>query len=84
MDNQFFKNIEKKTGVNMQDVMNLAGSLQNANFKDENTVRSVIKRVAQLANRRVPKEMEDKIVQSITSGKEKLDFGTISKMMDNK
>ncbi|AUZ25967.1 MULTISPECIES: sporulation-specific transcription regulator SopVIF [Bacillus] len=84
MDNQFFKNIEKKTGVNMQDVMNLAGSLQNANFKDENTVRSVIKRVAQLANRRVPKELEDKIVQSITSGKEKLDFGTISKMMDNK
>lgn len=68
----------------MQDVMNLAGSLQNANFKDENTVRSVIKRVAQLANRRVPKEMEDKIVQSITSGKEKLDFGTISKMLDNK
>ncbi|WP_460267473.1 stage VI sporulation protein F, partial [Clostridium tertium] len=42
MDNQFFKNIEKKTGVKMQDVMNLAGSLQNANFKDENTVRSVI------------------------------------------
>ncbi|MCY7782498.1 sporulation-specific transcription regulator SopVIF [Bacillus sp. FSL H8-0515] len=84
MDNQFFKNIEKKTGVNMQDVMNLAGSLQNANFKDENTVRSVIKRVAQLANRRVPKELEDKIVHSITSGKEKLDFSTISKMMDNK
>lgn len=68
----------------MQDVMNLAGSLQNANFKDENTVRSVIKRVAQLANRRVPKELEDKIVESITSGKEKLDFSTISKMMDNK
>ncbi|NTU26724.1 sporulation-specific transcription regulator SopVIF [Bacillus tequilensis] len=84
MDNQFFKNIEKKTGVKMQDVMNLAGSLQNANFKDENTVRSVISRVAQLANRRVPKELEDKIVESITSGKEKLDFGTISKMMDNK
>ncbi|MGF7533681.1 sporulation-specific transcription regulator SopVIF [Bacillus mexicanus] len=84
MDNQFFKNIEKKTGVKMQDVMNLAGSLQNANFKDENTVRSVIKRVAQLANRRVPRELEDKIVQSITSGKEKLDFNTISKMMDNK
>lgn len=83
MDNQFFKNIEKKTGVKMQDVMNLAGSLQNANFKDENTVRSVINRVAQMANRRVPKELEDKIVESITSGKEKLDFGTISKMMDN-
>ncbi|KXZ13527.1 sporulation protein [Bacillus nakamurai] len=84
MDNQFFKNIEKKTGVNMKDVMNLAGSLQNANFKDENTVRGVIQKVSELANKRVPKELEDKIVQSITSGKEKLDFGTISKMMNNK
>jgi len=44
MDNQFFKSIEKKTGVNMKDVLDLANSLQNANFKDEKTVRSVIKR----------------------------------------
>ena len=39
MDNQFFKNVEKKTGVNMKDIMDLANSLQNANFKDEKTVR---------------------------------------------
>jgi hypothetical protein len=84
MDNQFFKNIEKKTGVSMNDVMQLANSLQNANFKDENTVRSVIKRVAKLANKRVPKEMEDKIVESIVSGKEKMDFNTIAKMMNSK
>ncbi|MFN2747163.1 MULTISPECIES: stage VI sporulation protein F [Bacillus] len=84
MDNQFFKKIEKKTGVSMTDVMQLANSLQNANFKDENTVRSVIKRVAQLANKRVPKEMEDKIVESIVSGKEKMDFNTITKMMNSK
>ncbi|MDA1475879.1 stage VI sporulation protein F [Bacillus sp. CLL-7-23] len=84
MDNKFFKSIEKKTGVNMDDVMQLANSLQNANFKDEKTVRSVISRVAKLANKRVPKELEDKIVKSITSGKEKLDFDTISKMMNNK
>ncbi|MCY7618664.1 stage VI sporulation protein F [Bacillus pumilus] len=84
MDNKFFKGVENKTGVNMNDVFKLAGSLQNANFKDEATVRGVIKKVAQLANKRVPKEMEDKIVQSITSGKEKLDFNTIAKMMNNK
>ncbi|BBP88566.1 sporulation-specific transcription factor SpoVIF [Bacillus safensis] len=83
MDNKIFKSVENKTGVNMNDVFKLAGSLQNANFKDENTVRGV-KKKAQLANKRVPKEMEDKIVQSITSGKEKLDFNTISKMMNNK
>ena len=35
MDNQFFKNIEKKTGVNMNEILELANSLQNANFKDK-------------------------------------------------
>ncbi|MCD7035005.1 stage VI sporulation protein F [Metabacillus sp. GX 13764] len=82
MDNGFFKSLEKKTGVNMKEVIELANSLQNANFKDEKTVRGVIKRVSQIANKQVPKEMEDKIVNSIVSGKEKLDFNTISKMMN--
>ncbi|MFY0760020.1 stage VI sporulation protein F [Metabacillus dongyingensis] len=84
MDNHFFKNIEKKTGVNMKEVLDLANSLQNANFKDEQTVRSVIRRVSQIANKPVNKEMEDKIVNSIVNGKEKLDFGTISNMINKK
>ncbi|WP_080847089.1 stage VI sporulation protein F [Cytobacillus gottheilii] len=84
MDNHFFKNIEKKTGVNMKDVLDLAGSLQNANFKDENTVRSVIRRVSQIANKPVSKETEDKIVKSIVADGKQLDFNTISKMMNKK
>ncbi|WP_433749013.1 stage VI sporulation protein F [Falsibacillus pallidus] len=84
MENQFFKNLEKKTGVNMNDVFELANSLQNANFKDEQTVRGVIKRVSQIANKPVSKEMEDKIVQSIIKDGKQLDFGTISKMINKK
>ncbi|MGG4487953.1 stage VI sporulation protein F [Metabacillus idriensis] len=84
MDNHFFKNLEKKTGVNMKEVLDLANSLQNANFKDEQTVRGVIRRVSQIANKPVNKEMEDKIVNSIVNGKEKMDFGTISKMINKK
>ncbi|MRX71916.1 sporulation protein [Bacillus lacus] len=84
MDNNFFKNIEKKTGVNMQDVFNLANSLQGANFQDEKTVRNVIKKVSQIAGKPVSKDTEDKIVNSIVNGKEKLDFGTISKMINKK
>jgi hypothetical protein len=84
MDNQFFKNIEKKTGVNMKDVFELANSLQHANFKDEKTVRSVIKRVAQIANRKVPKELEDKIVQTIIKDGKSLDFSTIANMINKK
>ncbi|MBM7604029.1 sporulation protein [Metabacillus litoralis] len=84
MDSKFFKNLEGKTGVNMNDVLSLANSLQGANFQDEKTVRGVIQRVSQIANKPVSKEMEDKIVNSIVNGKEKLDFNTISKMMNKK
>ena len=82
MDNQFFKNIEKKTGVNMKDILELANSLQNANFKDEKTVRNVIRRVSQIANKPVSKETENKIVKSIVKDGKQLDINTISKMMN--
>ncbi|MBY0120993.1 stage VI sporulation protein F [Bacillus sp. S/N-304-OC-R1] len=84
MDNNFFKNIEKKTGVNMKDIFELANSLQHADFKDEKTVRNVIRRVSQIANKPVPKETEDKIVQSIINDGKQLDFGTISQMLNKK
>lgn len=84
MDNGFFKNIEKKTGVNMKDIFDLANSLQNANFKDEKTVRNVIRRVSQIANKPVNKDMEDQIVKSIVNDGKQLDFNTITKMMNKK
>ncbi|MFS0644582.1 stage VI sporulation protein F [Siminovitchia sp. 179-K 8D1 HS] len=84
MDNQFFKNVEKQTGVNMNEVLKLANSLQGANFKDEKTVRRVIRQVAKIANKPVPKELEDKMVKTITKDGSKLDMGTISNMLNNK
>ncbi|MGM9923933.1 MAG: stage VI sporulation protein F [Bacillus sp. (in: firmicutes)] len=84
MDSHFFKNMEKKTGVNMNDVMELANSLQGANFNDEQTVRGVIKRVSQMAGKPVNQELEDKIVKSIINDGKQLDFSTISEMINKK
>ncbi|MFS0782838.1 stage VI sporulation protein F [Bacillus sp. 1P06AnD] len=84
MDSNFFKNMEKKTGVNMKDVMELAGSLQGANFKDEATVRGVIQRVSKMAGKPVNRELEDKIVNSIINDGKQLDFGTIANMINKK
>ena len=84
MDQQFFKNIEQKTGVNMKDVFELANSLQNANFSDEKTVRQVVKRLAQIANRKVPKELEDQIVKAIVHNGKQIDLNTIANMLNNK
>lgn len=68
----------------MKDILELANSLQNADFKDEKTVRGVIRRVSQIAGKNVPKETEDKIVQSIVKDGKQLDFGTLSKMINTK
>ncbi|MDP4105950.1 MAG: stage VI sporulation protein F [Bacillota bacterium] len=84
MDNGFFKNIEKKTGVNMKDIFDLANSLQNANFKDEKTVRNVIRRVSQIANKPVSKDVEDQLVKTIIKDGKSLDFNTIANMMNKK
>ncbi len=84
MDNGFFKNIEKKTGVDMKEIFELANSLQNANFKDEKTVRGVIRKVSKIANKRVDQNLEDQIVKSIINDGKSLDFNTISKMMNKK
>ncbi|TMW71878.1 stage VI sporulation protein F [Alteribacter natronophilus] len=79
-----FKGFEKKTGVKMDSVMKLANSVKDANFKDEATVRDLIQRVSKLANRKIPKQKEDQLVQTILSGKTPKDLGEIKKMMDDK
>ena len=84
MENNFFKNVEKKTGVNMKDIFELANSLQNANFKDEKTVRNVIRRVSQIANKPVSRDMEAQIIQTIIKDGKQLDLDTIARMMNKK
>lgn len=80
-NNNLFGNIEKKTGVNMNDIMRLANSLSTANFKDEQTVRRVVQQVAQMAGRRVSKEKEEMIVKAILNNNMPMDLNSLSKMM---
>jgi phage I-like protein len=79
-----FGNFEKKTGVKMDDIMKLAQSVQNTNFKDEQQVRKIIKRVASLANKPVSREKEEMLVKAITSGKVPKDMNEIQKMINKK
>lgn len=66
----------------MSEIFALANSLQNANFTDEKTVRSVIKRVAKIANRSVTKDVEDKLVQTIMKDGKSLDVNSITQLMN--
>lgn len=79
-----FGNIEKKTGVKMDDIMKLAQSLQSADFQDEKTVRKVIRKVSALANKPVSKKKEDALVKAIVNGNVPKDMSSIEKMLGNK
>lgn len=81
MNDKFFGNLEKKTGVRMSDVFALVDSLQYADFKDERTIRAVVAQTAALAGKKVPKQVEDEIVRTILKDGKKLDMNTITNMI---
>ncbi|WP_332692522.1 stage VI sporulation protein F [Halalkalibacter lacteus] len=84
MGNFLFQNIEKKTGVKMTDVVKLANSFQQANLRDEKVVRKLIQEVSRVANKKVSKEMEDQIVQTIINDSGAIRLDTVAKMLDQK
>lgn len=61
----FFKKVQNKTNIDKTTIITLAEKLQNANMKDEQTLRSVISEISTLTGKEVSKEKEDKIVNSI-------------------
>lgn len=65
----FFQKVEKKTKVNKDTIMDLAKKLQGGNMKDENTLREVINTLSLMTGKKVSKEQEDKIINTIVSDK---------------
>ena len=61
----FFKKVQNKTNVDKTTIINLAEKLQNADMKDEKTIRNVISEISALTGKSVTKEKEDKIVNAI-------------------
>lgn len=81
MTNPFFKKIEEKTGVDMEEIFALANAIQYADFSNEKQVRKIVRRVSQLANKPISRELEDQIVQSILQEGDSLDLGKIQRML---
>lgn len=61
----FFKKVEDKTNIDKNTIITLAEKLQNANMKDEKTLREVISEISTLTGKQVTKEKEDKIINAI-------------------
>lgn len=68
-DDKFFNKVEKKTKVDKDTILSLATKLQKGNLKDESTIREVISTLSILTGKQVPKEKEDKIVETVLKDK---------------
>lgn len=77
----FFRQVEKKTGVQFEEILALANAIQHADFSNERQVRKIVRKVGKMANRPVDAALEDKIVKSIMQDGQSLDINQIEKMM---
>ncbi len=69
MDDNFFNKIEEKTKVNKDTIIDLAKRLQQGNFKDEDTLRSIIHELSNITGKDVSIEKENKIINMIVNDK---------------
>ncbi|KYG90845.1 stage VI sporulation protein F [Metasolibacillus sp. FSL H7-0170] len=81
MDKSFFKQFERKTGVEMDEVFALARAIQYADFTSEKQVRKIVQKVSKVAKRKVSPQLEEQIVQSIIKDGKSLDLSKIERMM---
>ena len=66
---KFFKKIENKTNVDKNTILSLADKLQKGNMKDEKVLKEVINDLAKMTGRKVSKEKEQKIIDTILNDK---------------
>ncbi|GAB2574457.1 stage VI sporulation protein F [Gracilibacillus alcaliphilus] len=78
-----FDQIQKKSNIQPDQIMKVAQSVQNADFSDEQTVRRLVKQLAQVAGKNVSKQKEDKIVKAITNNNMPGDIKSLNKLFKN-
>ena len=69
MNDNLFNKIEQKTNVSKDTIISLAHKLQDGNYKDENTLRSIIHELSSITGREVSEEKEQKIINMIITDK---------------
>ena len=61
--------MEAKTNINKETIIGLARKLQEGDFKNENTLKSIIREISTLTGKEVSQEKEDKIIEMIINDK---------------
>ena len=69
MKENILDKIEEKTNVDRNTIFALARKLQSGNYKDEDTLRSIIHELSDITGREVSLEKENKIIGMIVNDK---------------
>ena len=69
MKEDLLNRIEQKTNVDRDTIISLAHKLQTGNYKDENTLRSIIHELSNITGKDVSIEKENKIIDMIVNDK---------------
>ncbi len=69
MESSLLNKIEEKTNVNKETIVSLAKRLSEGNYKDEDTLRSIIHELSDITGREVSTEKENKIIEMIVNDK---------------
>ena len=69
MNDNLLNKIEEKTNVNKETIISLAKKLQEGNYKNENTLRSIIHELSSITGKEVSPEKEKKIIDMIINDK---------------
>ncbi|TFB23958.1 stage VI sporulation protein F [Filobacillus milosensis] len=75
-----FDHLKKKANISPQEIMQVAQSMQHANFSDEKTVRNLVRQLARMANKPLSQQKEDRIVEMITKKGHQLDYNALQQL----
>lgn len=64
-DSSIFSKVEEKTSLKKEDIIKLAKKASKEDLSNEKNIRNLIKEVAKMAGKEVPKEKEEKILNAI-------------------
>ncbi|NIK12313.1 stage VI sporulation protein F [Alkalibacillus sp. S2W] len=75
-----FDHLKESANISSDDIMQVAQSVQNADFSDERTVRQLVRHLARMARKPLSQEREDKIVKTIVHQNGSLDASTLQQI----
>ncbi len=75
MSDSIFDKVEKRAHVKKEDILSLAKSVSGQDLSNEDNLRSLIKKVAEMAGKDVSEEKTEKIISAVKKDKVPKDLG---------